>query len=60
MRQFLPAIGWAFAMVVLACGARLGWIERDAALTLLLVIPLLAVTSMRRGGLCCGLKSRGA
>ena len=60
MKHLFPALGWAFAMVVLAVGAHLGWVERDAAITLLLVIPILAVTSIRRGGLCCAAKSRNA
>ena len=52
MKQFVPALGWALAMIVMAVGARLGWVERDAALTLLLVMPILAFTTMRRGGCC--------
>jgi hypothetical protein len=46
-------------MIVLASAAKLGWVERDAALTLLLVMPILAWTTIRRGG-CCALSGKGA
>jgi hypothetical protein len=59
MNRFYPAACWALAMVLLATGARLGWVERDAALTLLLVMPLLAFTTLRRAA-CCLLASRDA
>jgi hypothetical protein len=59
MNRFYPAACWALSMVLLATGARLGWVERDAALTLLLVMPLLAFTTLRRGA-CCRLASRDA
>ena len=59
MNRFTSAACWALAMVLPATGARLGWVERDAALTLLLVMPLLAFTTLRRGA-CCRLAPRDA
>lgn len=52
MTRYYAAAGWAVAMLVLAIGARLGWIERDAAITLLLVMPILAFVTIQRGGGC--------
>ena len=46
-------------MLVLATGAALGWVDRDAALTVLLVMPVLAVITIRRGG-CCARSDRAA
>lgn len=50
MIKFLPAMCWGVAMLVLALLARVGWIERDAAATLLLVMPILAFVTIQRGG----------
>ena len=58
MRVFLPAVCWAIAMMMLALGARIEWVEREAALTLLLVMPLLAFATITRGA-CGTLQSRG-
>lgn len=57
MQAVLRPLYWALAMVALACGARLGWVDRDAAITLLLVLPLLAVIGLRRGN-CCAMTAR--
>ena len=59
MNRFFPAACWAIAMLVLATGAALGWVDRDAALTVLLVMPVLAVITIRRGG-CCARSDRAA
>lgn len=58
MNRFFPAACWAIAMLVLAAGAALGWVDRAAALTVLLVMPLLAFITIRRGG-CCARSARG-
>ena len=52
MKQYCMSLCWAAAMIVMAVGARLGWVDRDAAMTLLLVMPVLAVVTMQRGGSC--------
>ena len=52
MKQYFMPLYWAAAMIVMAVGARLGWVDRDAAMTLLLVMPVLAVVTMQRGGSC--------
>ena len=52
MTRFFPYAYWAAAMIVLAVLARLGWADRDAVLTLLLVMPILAVITLQRGGRC--------
>ena len=52
MRQYFMPLYWAAAMIVMAVGARLGWVDRDAAMTLLMVMPVLAVVTMQRGGSC--------
>ena len=59
MTRIYPALCWATGMMMMAIAARLGWIERDAALTLLLVMPAMAVVSLQRGG-CRGVAARGA
>ena len=52
MKQYCMPLCWAAAMIVMAVGARLGWVDRDAAMTLLLVMPVLAVVTTQRGGSC--------
>ena len=52
MKQYCMPLCWAAAMIVMALGARLEWVDRDAAMTLLLVMPVLAVVTMQRGGSC--------
>ena len=52
MSKFFPAACWAVAMLVLALLARIGWIERDAATTLLMVMPILAWVSIQRNRRC--------
>ena len=52
MRHYLPALYWAFAMIVLAIGARMGWADRDAVGTLMLVMPILAFTTIVGGNSC--------
>jgi hypothetical protein len=52
MTKYLSAIYWALAMIALAAGERLGWIDRQAANTLLIVLPLVAFNMLRRSGRC--------
>ena len=49
-------------MLVLATAAKFNWVDRDAAMTVLLVMPILAfITIQRRGrGGCCALTARDA
>jgi hypothetical protein len=60
MNRYFSAVCWAIAMLVLAAGARLGWVDRDAAMTLLLVMPMLAFITLQRRGGCCALSGRDA
>lgn len=57
MSKFFPAACWALAMIVLAVLARIGWADRDAVATLLLVMPILAVVTMARGQQCRSARS---
>ena len=59
MINYYSAACWAGAMLVLAAGAKLNWVDRDAAMTLLLVMPLLAFVTIQRGG-CCTPTARDA
>ena len=52
MTRIFPALGWALMMILLALLARFGWADRDAVITLLMIVPLLAVVTMRRGVGC--------
>lgn len=52
MTKYLPAIYWALAMLALAVGERLGWVDREAAKTMLIVLPLVAFIMLRRSGRC--------
>ncbi|WP_305097781.1 hypothetical protein [Croceibacterium aestuarii] len=47
MSNLKNGLGWAGAMLLVAAGARFGFMDRDAALTLLLVLPILAIASLR-------------
>lgn len=59
MRLDLPAACWGLAMMVLAVLTRFGFVDHDAAATLLLVMPILAFISIQRGRHCT-LSSRSA
>ncbi len=59
MRLYLPAACWALAMLMLAVLARFGLVDRGAAATLLLVMPILAFVSIQRDRRCA-LSSRSA
>ena len=49
MSRYFLAVGWAAATVVLALVMRAGWIDREPAMTLLLVMPGLAFVTLQRG-----------
>jgi hypothetical protein len=53
MLKFFPAACWATLMIVFAVLARLGLADRDAVITMLMIMPILAVTTMVRGRPCC-------
>lgn len=52
MCNFLPALCWASMMILFALLARLGLADRDPVVTMLLVMPMLAFVSIRRGRRC--------
>ena len=52
MRKFAPAACWAMMIILLALLARLGWADRNAVTTLLMVMPLLAFVAIQRS--TCG------
>jgi len=56
MHAILKSLCWAAAMLLLAAGVRFGFMDRDAAVTLLLVLPILAVLSLS-GRTCCAGRS---
>lgn len=59
MRTYSLALGWAAAILCLALAARLGWVEREAAELLLLVLPMIAFVTLL-GGRDCRLTARRA
>ncbi len=59
MRTNFLALGWAAAILSLALAARLGWLDRDAAELLLLVLPMIAFVTLL-GGRDCRVSARGA
>lgn len=46
MRLYVSAICWASAILTLALAARFGWVEREAAELLLLVLPMVAFVTL--------------
>lgn len=50
MTKTRQALIWALVFLAMAVAARYGVIERDAAATLLIVMPALAWLSFSRGG----------
>ena len=52
MSAIFRSLCWAAPMLLLAAGVRFGFMDRDAAVTLLLVLPILAVLSLS-GRTCC-------
>jgi hypothetical protein len=54
MSAIFKSLCWAAAMLFLAAGVRFGFMDREAAMTVLLVLPILAVLSLRRRTRCAG------
>lgn len=52
MLKFVPAACWATMMILFALLARFGLADRGAVTTMLMVMPLLAVTSLQRSRRC--------
>ncbi len=52
MIRYTVAICWAVAMLVLAVMAKTGWVARDSAAFLLLVMPALAFVTIQSRGRC--------
>ena len=46
MTTLTKALCWASAMLFIAAGLRFGFMDRRAATTMLLILPILAVLSM--------------
>lgn len=57
MNNVTKAASWASAMLVIAAMSAFGWIAKDVATTLLIVFPVLAVTTLSNHG--CSLAKRG-
>lgn len=59
MRTYVLAVCWATAILLMALAARIGWIERNAADLLLMVLPMIAFVTLL-GGRDCRSVARGA
>jgi|ETN07SMinimDraft_1059922.scaffolds.fasta_scaffold424105_2 hypothetical protein len=60
MNRLLTACAFAAAIILLALGISNGVVDRDAGETMLIVLPILAVTSFASGGCrraACGVRS---
>lgn len=53
-RNFPMTLTFAGAMILLAASARMGWMDRGAVETLLLVLPIIAITRLARCRSSCG------
>ena len=49
MNAVLGSLCWAAVMLFMAAGIRFGFMDRSAATTMLYVLPVLAVMSLRGG-----------
>jgi hypothetical protein len=52
MTKFLPAVCWAIAIILFAFAGRLGWADRHAVTSMLIIMPMLAFVSMQRVRRC--------
>ena len=59
MRTYFLALGWAAAILLLALAARFGWVGREAAELLLVVLPMIAFVTLL-GNRDCRPANRGA
>ena len=59
MRTYFSAICWAAAIILLALSARHGWVEREAADLLLMILPMIAFVTLL-GNRDCRLNARDA
>jgi hypothetical protein len=59
MRVLILAIGWAAAIMLLAVASRFGWLDREAADLLLMVMPMIAFVTLL-GDRNCRLAARSA
>lgn len=48
MNTISGSLCWAAAMLFLAAGIRFGFMDRDAAMTVMFVLPILAVMSLHQ------------
>lgn len=48
MNAVLKSLCWAGAMLCVAGGIRLGFMDRGAGITVLLILPILAVITLRQ------------
>ena len=49
MSAILKSLCWATVMLFIAAGIRFGFMDRSAATTMLFVLPVLAILSLRSG-----------
>ena len=56
MNRLLAACGFAAAIIFTAISVMRGWIDREVGETLLIVVPILAVTSLGSDKCCRSLK----
>ncbi len=54
MSKIIQSLIWALVIVIVAVANGAGWIENDAARTMLIVLPLLAFLATMRSRGCCG------
>ena len=54
MNAISKSLCWAAAMLFLAAGVRFGFMDREPAMTVMLVLPILAVLSLRGRTRCAG------
>ena len=59
MRTIISAMCWAVAILLVALGARFGWVDRPAAELLLMVLPGIAFVTLL-GRQTCRRSVRGA
>ena len=59
MRILILAVSWAAAIIVLALASRFGWLDREAAELLLMVMPMIAFVTLL-GHRTCRLAARSA
>lgn len=52
MNNILRALAWAAAIMAVALASAIGWVSEDFAQTMVIVLPIMAVMSLRDAGGC--------